>query len=209
LLSQIPIGQLAQQPGVDEQTAEQAAQQALPALLSGMQASAADPAGAASLTEALGQHDDDLLDGGIDFKQVDTVDGDKIVSNVFGDNRDQVINQLGGMGGRGGFGNIIAKVLPMLAPLLMTYLAKQFGQLGGAGATASATGGAGAGGLEDLLGGQGGQAVGSAICWAICWAACSVAAAAERASSTDVEQHTASDVGASAPVLGHSFPGRS
>jgi hypothetical protein len=105
LLSQIPFGQLAQQLGVDEQTAQQAAQQALPALLSGMQANAADPEGAASLTEALGQHDDNLLDGGVDFNQVDTVDGDKIVSNVFGDNRDQVINQLGGMGSGGGFGN--------------------------------------------------------------------------------------------------------
>ena len=159
LLSQIPFGQLAQQLGVDEQTAQQAAQQALPALLSGMQANAADPEGAASLTEALGQHDDNLLDGGVDFNQVDTVDGDKIVSNVFGDNRDQVINQLGGMGGSGGLGNIIAKMLPMLAPLVMTYLAKQFGQRDGAGATASATGGAGAGGgLEDLLGGMlGGQ----------------------------------------------------
>jgi hypothetical protein len=154
LLSQIPMSQLAQQLGVDEQTASQAAQQALPALLSGMQANAHDPAGAASLAEALGQHDDNLLEGGVDLNQVDTVDGDKIVANVFGDNREQVINQLGGLGGggaRGGLGNIIAKVLPMLAPLVMTYLAKQFGQRGGATTTASATGGSG--GLEDLLGG--------------------------------------------------------
>jgi hypothetical protein len=165
LLSQIPMSQLAQQLGVDEQTATQAAQQALPALLSGMQANAHDPAGAASLTAALGQHDDNLLEGGVDFNQVDTVDGDKIVANVFGDNREQVINQLGGLGGGGtsGFGNIIAKVLPMLAPLVMTYLAKQFGQRGGATTTASATGGAS--GLEDLLGGllgggQSGQAGG-------------------------------------------------
>jgi hypothetical protein len=49
-------------------------------------------------------------------------------------------------------------MLPMLAPLVMTYLAKQFSKRGGTGATASATGGAGAGGLEDLLGGMlGGQ----------------------------------------------------
>ena len=74
------MSQLAQQLGVDEQTARQAAQQALPAMLSGMQANAQDPAGAASLSEALGQHDDNLLDGGIDFSQIDTADGDKIVS---------------------------------------------------------------------------------------------------------------------------------
>jgi len=141
LLSQIPMNQLAQQLGVDEQTAEQATRQALPALLGGMQANAQDPAGAASLSEALGQHDDNLLDGGVDFNQVDTVDGDKIVGNVFGDNREQVMNQLGGFGSGGGGSNIIAKLLPMLAPIVMSYLAKQFGQPGGATTSASATGG--------------------------------------------------------------------
>jgi hypothetical protein len=154
LLSQIPMNQLAQQLGVDEQTAEQATRQALPALLGGMQANALDPAGAASLSQALGQHDDNLLDGGVDFGQVDTDDGDKIVSNVFGDNREQVVNQLGGFGGGGGGGSsLIAKLLPMLAPIVMSYLAKQFSQRGGGSTTtASATGGS-AGGLEDLLGG--------------------------------------------------------
>ena len=157
LLSQIPMNQLAQQLGVDEQTAEQATRQALPALLGGMQANAHDPAGAASLGQALGQHDDDLLDGGVDFGQVDTVDGDKIVSNVFGDNREQVVNQLGGFGGSGGGGgNLIAKLLPILAPIVMSYLAKQFNQRGGGTTAASATGDGV--GLEDLLGGLlGGQ----------------------------------------------------
>jgi hypothetical protein len=169
LISQIPMNQLAQQLGVDEQTAEQATRQALPALLGGMQANAHDPAGAASLSAALGQHDDNLLDGGVDFNQVDTDDGDKIVGNIFGPNREQVVNQLGGLGGGGSAGGsgLIAKLLPLLAPIVMSYLAKQFGQRGGAGATASATGGSaagGGGGLEDLLGGllggQGGQAGG-------------------------------------------------
>ena len=141
LISQIPMNQLAQQLGVDEQTAEQATRQALPALLGGMQANAHDPAGAASLSAALGQHDDNLLDGGVDFNQVDTDDGDKIVGNIFGPNREQEGPRL----------------------LWISVL----GQRGGAGATASATGGSdagGGGGLEDLLGGllggQGGQAGG-------------------------------------------------
>jgi hypothetical protein len=155
LLSQIPMNQLAQQLGVDEQTAEQATRQALPALLGGMQANAHDPAGAASLGQALGQHDDNLLDGGVDFGQVDTVDGDKIVSNVFGDNREQVVNQLGGRGG--GAGNLIAKLLPLLAPIVMSYLAKQFSKRGGGGTTTASATGDGVG-LEDLLGGLlGGQ----------------------------------------------------
>ena len=147
LLSQIPMDQLARQLGVDEQTAEQAARQALPALLGGMQANAQDPAGAASLSRAVGEHDSSLIDGGVDLEQVDTVDGDKIVSNVFGDNREQVVNKLSGPGG--GAGDIIGKLLPMLAPLVMAFLAKQ-AQGSGAG-QASAAGGAG--GLGDLLGG--------------------------------------------------------
>jgi hypothetical protein len=101
LLSQIPMEQLAQQLGVDEQMAELAARQALPALLAGMNANAQDPAGAASLANALGQHDDALLDGGVSLDHVDTNDGDKIVGNVFGESRDQVVNRLGG-GGLGG-----------------------------------------------------------------------------------------------------------
>ena len=165
LLSQIPMSQLAKQLGVDEQTAEQATRQALPALLGGMQANAQDPAGAASLSQALQQHDDNLLEGGVDFNQVDTDDGDKIVGNVFGDNREQVVNQLGGFGGGGGGGSsLIGKLLPMLAPIVMSYLAKQFSKRSGAGATASATGAGAGGGLEDLLGGllggQGGSAGG-------------------------------------------------
>ncbi|MBD0293204.1 MAG: DUF937 domain-containing protein [Jiangellaceae bacterium] len=147
LMSQIPMGQLAQRLGVDERTAAQATRQALPALLGGMQANAQDPAGADSLGRALGQHDDDLLEGGVDFDQVDTADGDKIVRNVFGGNRDQVVSRLGGATGTGG--DLMRKLLPMLAPLVMSYLAKRFSrQAGGAQGAA-----AGAGGLGDLLGG--------------------------------------------------------
>ncbi len=157
LLSQIPMDQLARQLGVDEQTAEAATRQALPALLGGMQANAQDPAGAASLSRAVGDHDASLLDGGIDLGQVDVVDGDHIVSNVFGGNRDQVVDRLAGGGADSG---LIGKLLPMLAPLVMAYLAKQ---LQGGGEGPGAAGGPGAGGLGDLLGGLlggGGQAGG-------------------------------------------------
>ena len=107
---------------MDEQTAEAATRQALPALLGGMQANVQDPAGAASLGRAVGDHDPSLLEGGIDLGQVDTDDGDKIVTNVFGNNRDQVVSRLAG-GGDGDSG-LMGKLLPMLAPLVMAYLAK-------------------------------------------------------------------------------------
>jgi hypothetical protein len=159
LLSQILMDQLARRLGVDEATAEQAARQALPALLGGMQANAQDPAGAASLSRAVGEHDSHLIDGGVHLDQVDTVDGDKIVSNVFGDNREQVVNRLSESGGAGtGASDIVGKLLPMLAPLVMAFLAKQ-AQRSGTGQPAAA---GGAGGLGDLLGGllggSGGQA---------------------------------------------------
>jgi hypothetical protein len=147
LLAQIPMEQVARQLGVDEQTAEKATRQALPALLAGMHANAQDPAGATSLANALGQHDDALLDGGVNLAQVDTNDGDKIVGNVFGDNRDQVVNRLGG-GSGGDMSGLVAKLLPILAPIVMSYLAKRFLKSGG-GAGGSGSGG----GLGDLLGG--------------------------------------------------------
>ena len=56
IMSQIPMASLADQLGVDEPTAEAAVRQALPALVGGLEANAADPAGAASLAGALDQH---------------------------------------------------------------------------------------------------------------------------------------------------------
>jgi hypothetical protein len=149
LIPQIPIDQLAGRLGVDEQTAEQATRQALPALLSGMHANAQDSGGAGSLAEAIGQHDNGLLDGGVDVNQVDTADGDKIVQHVFGDSRGQVVDQLGNAGGAGG-SDLMAKLLPMLAPIVMSYLARRLTQ-GGAGTPGAA--GAGSGGLGEVLGG--------------------------------------------------------
>jgi hypothetical protein len=150
LLQQIPIGQLAGRLGVDEQTAEQATRQALPALLSGMHANAQNPDGARSLAEALGQHDNDLLSGGVDVNQVNTADGHKIVQHVFGGNTGQVVDQLGGAGGAGG-SDLMSKLLPILAPIVMSYLARRL--TGGSAGTAAASGTGTAGGLGGLLGG--------------------------------------------------------
>ena len=99
LLSEIPIDQLAGQLGVDPTTAEDAVRTALPALLGGMEANAQDPAGAQSLASAIDGHDAQLVEGGVDLGQVDPGDGDKIVSNVFGANRGEVVQRLGATGG--------------------------------------------------------------------------------------------------------------
>jgi len=148
ILSQIPLGQLAGQLGVNEQQAEQAVRTTLPALLGGIQANTEDPGGAASFAQAVQQHDGSLVEGGVDLNQVDAQDGQKIVNHVFGAQQDQVVQQLGGLGGIGGSG-LIQKLLPILAPIVMAYLAKQL-----TGATSNVGQGAGAdGGLGGLLGG--------------------------------------------------------
>ncbi|MEJ3652853.1 DUF937 domain-containing protein [Actinomycetes bacterium KLBMP 9759] len=123
ILSQIPISQLAGQLGVDEQTAEQATRQALPALLGGIQANTEDPGGASSFAQAVQQHDGGLIDGGVDLDQVDTAEGQKIVGHVFGKNEGQVVQQLGGLGPGGK--ELVAQLLPILAPIVMAWLAKK------------------------------------------------------------------------------------
>ncbi len=133
ILADIPMDQLAAQLGVDEATAEQAARQAIPALLGGMQANAEDPAGARSLAGALGDHPSDLIDGGVSLDQVDANDGEKIVGNIFGPNQDQVAQTLGGnLGGQAG--GLIQRLLPILAPIVLAYLSKRLmGQRQGSG----------------------------------------------------------------------------
>jgi hypothetical protein len=177
ILADVPMDQLAAQLGVDQATAEQAARQAIPALLGGMQANSQDPAGAMSLAGALGDHPSDLIDGGVDLNHVDTNDGEKIVGNVFGPNQDQVAQTLGGnLGGQAG--GLIKQLLPILAPIVLAYLSKRLrGQRQGGGGQDDQLGsilGAGASGsgnpLNDLLGSMlggggapGGQSSGGSI----------------------------------------------
>ena len=148
ILAGIPIQQLAAQLGVDETTAEAATRQAIPALLGGLQANADDPAGAASLAGALGNHSSALIDGGVNLDDVDTDDGQKIVGNIFGPSTSDVAHTLGGnLSQQSG---LIQKLLPILAPIVLSYLAKRLG--GGQAMGGQAMGGQGGGGLGDLLG---------------------------------------------------------
>jgi hypothetical protein len=167
LLSQIPLDQLAGKLGVDEQTADRAARAAGTVLVGGMEANAQDPAGAASLEQAVRDHDPSLVEGGVDLDKVDVQDGVKIVRNVFGDKQDQVINALGQAGQQGGGGGLdmgaLTKALPMLAPLVMSFLAKMGG--GGQTQAAAVEPSGGGGGIGDMLGGLlgGGGGLGSML----------------------------------------------
>jgi hypothetical protein len=161
ILSEIPVDQLARQLGADEATTERAVRAALPALLGGMEANAQDPGGAASLAEAVGQHDPGLVEGGVNLHEVDTQDGARIVNHVFGPNQGQVVDQINGfMGGAGG--DLVKKLLPILAPIVLAWLAKK---LAGSGPQGAQFGGLveALGGLLGGAGGAGGGGAGNAI----------------------------------------------
>ncbi|GAA2037803.1 hypothetical protein GCM10009819_23110 [Agromyces tropicus] len=151
IIANIPIADLAARLGVDEATARDAVDQALPALLGGMGANAQDAAGAASLERAVEHHPPQLFDGGVDLDEVDTDDGERIVHNVFGTNTDQVVRKLGSTEGTAEPG-LIQRLLPILAPIVLSFLAGQFAKRQqGSGSQAAPTGGGG--GIGDLLGG--------------------------------------------------------
>jgi hypothetical protein len=160
IVASLPMANLAAQVGSDEQNTESAVRQVLPALLGGLHANAQDPAGAASLAGALDQHSPALVDGGVDLDQVNPDEGSKIVQNIFGGNTEQVAHTLGGsLQGQTG---LVQQLLPILAPIVLSYLAKRIGgqAAGGGGGLADVLGGmlggggaASSGGLGSVLGG--------------------------------------------------------
>ncbi|GAA4901990.1 hypothetical protein GCM10025789_20800 [Tessaracoccus lubricantis] len=146
IIEELPMDQIAHQVGEPRSEVENAVRNALPALLMGMGANAQDPAGEASLARALQDHDPGLLRGGVDLASVDTADGAKISHHIFGRNEQAVINQLGGVGGGSG---LIQKLIPILAPIVMSWLA---GKLMGRDERQGDAGQRSGGGLGDILG---------------------------------------------------------
>lgn len=129
LAAQLPIDQIAAQVGASPDETRQAVDALLPALVGGLQANAQDPAGAQSLAAALGDHDPGLADAP-SLDRIDTADGAKIVANIFGAQEPEVVNRLGGQGSMSQ--GLVQKLLPILAPIVLAWLAKQLqGQLGG------------------------------------------------------------------------------
>ncbi|MFF2316822.1 DUF937 domain-containing protein [Arthrobacter sp. NPDC058097] len=157
LLGQIPVQQIASLLGTDTASAQAAVEAAVPTLLAGMQSNVQAPDGAAALESELARHRNGLADGVVDPSQVDTQDGEKIVGHVFGGQQDQVANRLAGTANLGGVGgDLVRKLLPILAPIVMSYLAKKV--LGGgqdSGAQGSQSSPAGGGGIDlgSILGG--------------------------------------------------------
>ncbi|MGX1809867.1 DUF937 domain-containing protein [Nocardia sp. NPDC055321] len=162
LLSNVPVAQIASKLGVDEATATTAINAAVPVLLGGFQAQAGNPDVGLNLEGEVANQPATLLDGGVDIDQVDVDNGSQIVDQTFGAEKNTVISALGGVGGGNGQ-DLMAKLLPMLAPIVLAYLSKKMlggGAAGGAPATETAAAGGGAGPLGDILGSLLGGATG-------------------------------------------------
>ena len=162
ILAQIPADELAAQLGTDPETAMEAARRALPALLGGLSGNVSTGGGDALGAALLRDHDGSLLDLSDPLSAVDADDGAKIIGHIFGDQQERVVETLGATT-RGG-SSLFSKLLPILAPLVMAWLAKRVigsitGSGGGGAASSTQSSGGGLGGLLGGLfgGGSGGQ----------------------------------------------------
>ncbi|MEJ2239993.1 MAG: DUF937 domain-containing protein [Gemmatimonadales bacterium] len=122
--SQQNVGQLSRQLGTDHRATENALGAALPVLLTALARNSAETSGAESLDRALSKHDGSVLDnlGGF-LEAPDVDDGDGILRHVLGDRRESVESGVSRASGLDM--SMVAKLLPMLAPIVMGALGKQ------------------------------------------------------------------------------------
>ncbi|MCV7154456.1 DUF937 domain-containing protein [Mycolicibacterium pyrenivorans] len=148
LFDQIPTQQIAARLGADEGEVNSAIHTLVPVLVGGLQQNAQDPGTATNIASAANSHAaSGLLDGGVSVDRVDEADGSRAISKIFGGNdTGQVASALAG----GGAGNseLIKKLLPILAPIVLAYIGKKL-STGQAPAEPQAQSG---GGLGDILG---------------------------------------------------------
>jgi len=161
------LQQVSQQLGLDRGQTTQAVGSALPLLLGALGQNASEPQGAQSLLNALQR--DHLADGsgggGSDLGGIlgavmgggrsGATDGAGILGHVFGGQQPQAAELLGQKIGLDS--GTTGKLLAILAPIVMSFLAQRFAQQGNAGELSSALGQetkhAGGGDLGSLLGG--------------------------------------------------------
>jgi hypothetical protein len=151
LFNQIPTQEIANKLGVDEGEVNSAIKKLVPVLVGGIQQNVqADHIDSSALESAVAQQGaSGLLDGGVSVDQVDEAEGQKQIAKIFGGNdTSQVASALAG----GGAGNsdLLKKLLPILAPIVLAYIGKQLTKSSApAEPQAQSTGG---GGLGDVLG---------------------------------------------------------
>jgi hypothetical protein len=156
LINQIPVQDIASKIGADEGEVNSAIRTLVPALVGGVAENVqADSIDSSELESAVAQQGaSGLLDGGVSVDQVDENQGDQYVARIFGGNdSNAVASALAGTGAGGG--DLIKRLLPILAPIVLAYIGKQFAQRSAApagGGTQAQAAPAGGGGLGDVLG---------------------------------------------------------
>ncbi|WP_116374744.1 DUF937 domain-containing protein [Mycobacterium sp. MFM001] len=150
LFAQIPTSDIAGKLGVDESEVNNAVQLLVPVLVGGVHQNAQDPDNASAIESEVSSHAvRGLLDTGVNVNQVDENQGQQAIAKIFGGNdTSQVAAALSGSGA--GNADLIQKLLPILAPIVLAYIGKQMTQQKGGAAPAEekASGGA----LNDVLG---------------------------------------------------------
>ena len=148
LIEMIPIGDIAKKLGINEKVAKAAVTAALPTIVAGLTANASDADGAAKLEKTLTKH----TSKSTKIDDIDEEDGKKIVNHVFGSKKEAVEEAAAGKADV--TKDIIAKILPIVAPIVLAWLASKF--LGGGAAEKTSTkeaAPASSGGIGDILGG--------------------------------------------------------
>ena len=152
LFNQIPTQEIAAKLGVDEGEVNSAVKTLVPALVGGIQHNvAADDIDSTKLESDVAQQGQSgLLDGGVNVDQVDSNQGDHYVARIFGGNDSNAVASALAGGGAGN-SDLIKKLLPILAPIVLAYIGKQLTKNSApAEPQAQSSGG---GGLGDVLGG--------------------------------------------------------
>jgi hypothetical protein len=151
LFNQIPTQEIASKLGVDEGEVNSAIKTLVPALVGGIQQNVqADDIDSSKLESDVAQQGvSGLLDGGVSVDQVDANQGDQFVARIFGGNDSNAVASALAGGGAGS-SDLLKRLLPILAPIVLAYIGKQLTK-GSASAQPQAQA-AGGGGLGDVLG---------------------------------------------------------
>lgn len=126
ILGRLPIEQLADQLGSDPETIKQASTEAIESLMGGLQRNSSDALGQRSLAAALKTHTASPLLAGnnaLDLNQIDQADGAKIVQHALGTDPATAAQNVRGQADK----SLIQRLLPIIAPLVLAYLASRLG----------------------------------------------------------------------------------
>ncbi|MDD7814795.1 DUF937 domain-containing protein [Mycobacterium sp. CSUR Q5927] len=145
LFAQIPIQDIANQLGADSGEVDSAIRTLVPVLVSGLNHNAQDPGQADNIASTANSFAaQGFLGNALGSNQTE---GQQVISSIFGGNdTSQVASALSGAGA--GNNDLLQKLLPIIAPIVLAYIGKQLSGQKEEPAQQQASGG----GLGDVLG---------------------------------------------------------